>query len=773
MRIKVFPVDVTYAVTESEPEIRVFGVDPAGRPIAIAHRGFRPYFYAVVEGEEALARLKRMKDVISVHGDNKKLFGRPIDVAKVIVTAPDKVREARERAKAVAGVKDVLEADIRFTLRYMIDKGIKPGWVEYEVEEGGWLGRGVEASYRALGDPVQLDSMDVPQLKYVALDIETYNPRGTPSPERDPVIIISLMDWNGNVYLFINEGDEGKMIGEFVSKFNELNPDIVFGYNSGRFDLPYLSRRASVLGVGLPLSKYGTEPEQSTYGHWSIIGRAHIDLFNIIDEMSDVKRKSLDYAAEYFGVMKRSERTLIPGHRIYEYWDDPANRGELLKYARDDVVSTLRLGEKLLPHVIQLASISGLPLDQVVEASVGARVEWMIMHEAFKIGELAPNRADRESEPYKGAMVLEPRPGLHENVVVLDFSSMYPSIMMRFNVSPDTLTDEADCDCYVAPEVGHKFLKSPRGLYPSMLQKLVEARRAIRDEMKRFKEGSPGFIYLDERQRALKIMANAMYGYCGWAGARWYRREVAEAVTAWGRSLLMDAIRHAESMGGKVIYGDTDSLFLLNDENVVRSVMDYMAGKGFEVKVDKAYVKLLITESKKRYVGLLSNGEVDIVGFEAVRGDWCDLAKEVQETVAELVLKQGVDTAVDYVRTVVDELRRGRLGVDELIIWKTLDKSVDEYKANAPHVAAARKLLERGFKVGKGDSIGFIVLKGGGRLADRVMPVPLLKGGEEIDVDYYVEKQVVPAAMRILGPLGVDENRLFGKRGGGILDFLG
>ncbi len=155
----------------------------------------------------------------------------------------------------------------------------------------------------------------------------------------------------------------------------------------------------------------------------------------------------------------------------------------------------------------------------------------MIMHEAFKIGELAPpNRVDRESEPYKGAMVLEPRPGLHENVVVLDFSSMYPSIMMRFNVSPDTLTDEAECDCYVAPEVGHKFLKSPRGLYPpSMLQKLVEARRIIRDEMKRFKEGSPEFIYLDERQRALKIMANACMdtvaglGGPGGIGGRWPR----------------------------------------------------------------------------------------------------------------------------------------------------------------------------------------------------------------------------------------------------------
>ncbi len=163
--------------------------------------------------------------------------------------------------------------------------------------------------------------------------------------------------------------------------------------------------------------------------------------------------KSLDRAAEFFGIMKRDERVLIPGHRIHEYWDDESKRDQLLKYARDDIVSTYGLAEKLLPFAIQLSSISGLPLDQVGAASVGARVEWMIFYEAVKRGgELAPNREERPYETYKGAVVLEPRPGLHEDIAVIDFSSMYPNIMMKYNVSPDTLVHGGDCgDCNVAP----------------------------------------------------------------------------------------------------------------------------------------------------------------------------------------------------------------------------------------------------------------------------------------------------------------------------------
>lgn len=360
---------------------------------------------------------------------------------------------------------------------------------------------------------------------------------------------------------------------------------------------------------------------------------------------------------------------------------------------------------------------------------------------------------------------------------MIDFSSMYPSIMMKYNVSPDTLV-LGDCgDCYVAPEVNYKFRKSPEGLYPGLLKILVESRRRVRDLMKKYPENSPEWVLLNERQRALKVMANAMYGYCGWlGGARWYRREVAEAVTAWGRNLLKTVIEKARSLGLPIIYGDTDSLFVKNISDKVDALINYINNElGFEVKVDKVYRRVLFTEAKKRYVGLTIDGEVDIVGFEAVRGDWAEIAKDVQENVAEIVLTTGdVSKAVSYVKSVIDKVKAYQFDIDDVIIWKTLDKSLNEYKVLTPHVAAAKQLVEAGYKVGKGDMIGYVVVKGGGaKLAYKVKPYILVKDIREIDVDYYVEKQIVPAAMRILEVLGIKESQLMeGKAGKSILDYF-
>ncbi len=775
--------DITYGVVGSTPELRLFGITDDGKRVLVLDRSFRPYFYVIPSGDvnAVFNNVKKRLEgkVLNVEVVKRRLFGSEIDAIKVTATIPEKVRELRELAAEVPGVEDVLEADIRFSQRYLLDMGVKPSnWVvidQCEEVKGNYQ---VDLVCLAKTRPRMIEEHKLPNFKVLAFDIEVYNPRGMPNPDRDPVIIISTMTKEDGVKMFVADDNrnDAKVIREFLDYFKKYDPDIVVGYNNNGFDWPYLVNRSSRVGVRLALSRMGNPPEPSVYGHWSIIGRANVDLYNFIEEINEIKVKSLDRAAEFFGIMKRSERVLIPGHRIHEYWDDRNKRELLLKYARDDVVSTYGLAEKLLPFAIQLSSISGLPLDQVGAASVGARVEWMIFYEAVKRGELAPNREERPYETYKGAVVLEPRPGLHEDIAVIDFSSMYPSIMMKYNVSPDTLV-LGDCkDCYVAPEVNYRFKKSPEGLYPGLLRVLVESRRRVRDLMKKYPENSPEWVLLNERQRALKVMANAMYGYCGWLGARWYRREVAEAVTAWGRNLLKTVIEKARSLGLPIIYGDTDSLFVKNISDKVDALINYINNElGFEVKVDKVYRRVLFTEAKKRYVGLTVDGEVDIVGFEAVRGDWAEIAKDVQENVAEIVLTTGdVSKAVSYVKSVIDKVKAYQFDIDDVIIWKTLDKSLNEYKVLTPHVAAAKQLVEAGYKVGKGDMIGYVVVKGGGaKLAYKVKPYILVKDIREIDTDYYVEKQIVPAAMRILEVLGIKESQLMeGKAGKSILDYF-
>jgi DNA polymerase I len=783
MELTFWLLDVTYGVVGNAPELRLFGITNNDKRVLVLDRSFRPYFYVLPSGDSStvLANIKRKLEgrVLGVELVKRRLFGGEVDAIKVTATIPEKVRELREIAAEIPGVKDVLEADIRFSQRYLLDMGVKPSnWVvvdQCEEVKGNYQ---VDLVCLAKTRPRMIEEHKLPNFRILALDIEVYNPRGMPNPDRDPIIIISTMTKEDGIKMFVADDskNDAKIIREFVDYLRKYDPDIIVGYNNNGFDWPYLVNRSSRVGVKLTISRMGNPPEPSVYGHWSVIGRANVDLYNFIEEMGEIKVKSLDRAAEFLGVMRRDERVLIPGHRIYEYWDDKSKRDLLLRYARDDVVSTYGLAEKLLPFAIQLSSISGLPLDQVGASSVGARVEWMIFYEAVKRGELAPNREERPYETYKGAVVLEPRPGLHEDIAVIDFSSMYPSIMMKYNASPDTLVI-GDCnDCYVAPENNYRFRKTPEGLYPGLLRVLVESRRKVRELMKNYPENSPDWVLLNERQRALKVMANAMYGYCGWLGARWYRREVAEAVTAWGRNLLKTVIEKARSLGLPIIYGDTDSLFVKNIGDKVDALINYINNElGFDVKVDKVYRRVLFTEAKKRYVGLTIDGEVDIVGFEAVRGDWAEVAKDVQENVAEIVLKTGdVGKAVAYVKSIIDKLKAFQFDIDDVIIWKTLDKSLNEYKVLTPHVAAAKQLIEAGYKVGKGDMVGYVIVKGGGaKLAYKVKPYILIKDIREIDVDYYIEKQVIPAAMRILEVLGVKESQLMeGKAGKSILDFF-
>lgn len=784
MEISFWLLDITYAVVGGAPEIRMFGIDRNGERIVVVDRSFRPYFYIEGGPHNLRQALAAVAPIESLEVVERKLFGRPITLTKVTAKIPEDVRKLRDAASALSGVRGVYEADIRFYMRYMVDTGVVPSaWHVAEVSEEGRLGSLKKYLVKRPPTPILEKAGVLPDLRVLAFDIEVYNERGTPDPSRDPVIIISYKDSQGREGVLTSDGrDDRPLIRKFVEYIRSFDPDIILGYNSNGFDWPYLAERARRLGLSLSIDRMGGQPQQSVYGHWSILGRANLDLYNIIEEVPEIKVKTLDRAAEYFGVMRRDERVLIPGHRIYEYWDDPKRRPLLLRYSLEDAVSTYGLGEKLLPFLIQLSSVSGIPLDQVAAASVGARVEWLLMRYAYRAGEVAPNREERPYEPYKGAIVLEPRPGIYSDVAVLDFTSMYPSIIMRYNLSPDTYLEPGEPDppegVHVAPEVGHRFRRAPTGFIPQVLSSLVKLRREVRGAMLRIDPNSVEYKLLDERQRALKIMANAMYGYMGWIGARWYKREVAESVTAYARSILLDVIKYARALGLDVIYGDTDSLFIKNNP-IIEKIIDYVNKKyEIEIKLEKIYRKILFTESKKRYAGLLDDGRIDIVGFEVVRGDWCELAKEVQLNVIEYILKsqdikEAKSNVINYVKTIIENLKEYKVNIDDLIIWKTLDKDLNEYKVMTPHLYAAKLLEKSGFRVHKGMTIGYVIIRGGDKITYKAKPYILINDLKEIDIDYYIEKQIIPAALRIAEVVGVREGD-FISRGGGksLLDFL-
>src|SRR5256712_6796245 len=215
------------------------------------------------------------------------------------------------------------------------------------------------------------------------------------------------------------------------------------------------------------------------------------------------------------------------------------------------------------------------------------------MMEAHRLGELIPGREELNIIPYKGAIVLEPSVGLHDNVAVLDFSAMYPSLMVKYNISPDTLVNRRGDDVFEVPEVGHHFRKNPPGFYKIVLSQLIASRQEAKQEAAKTPRGTPERKILKAREKATKVITNATYGYAGWAGSRWYSKQVAESAAALGRDTINKSILIARNLGLRVLYGDTDSLFVGHDRTLVerflRTIEDDL---GLEINLSQVYRRI-------------------------------------------------------------------------------------------------------------------------------------------------------------------------------------
>jgi len=775
MKVTFWLLDVNYEVKNGKPEVWLWGIDDSGKRVLIIDRNFLAYFYAVVEESADSAKVveeiekEQYPFVVKLEIVKRKFFGKSVKAIKVYCKDPDVIPKYAKAFRRLEGVKDCLEDDIRYSMRYLIDNNVVPcGWHEIEAaEDKDTLSVQVDKIYTAKSYPKLVEKTEVPQMKILGFSTICYSREGSPKPDRNPITIISVATNRGEEKQFLaNEDKNDKPTLEaFIRYVRNFDPDIIVGYGINGQDWPYLNERCKKVGLHLHVDRAGTEPHTSVYGHVSLTGRENLDLSDFADEFPEVKVKTLENLADYLGVMKIEKRTLIENMDFADYWDDKAKREILKKFSIENTRSVMGIAEAILDFAMQLSNLVGLPLDHVGTAAVGFRVEWFLIKHAQKIGELVPKRIEQPYRPYVGAIVLNPEPGLHENIAVLDFKSMYPNLMITYNLSPDTYVPPKElipaCGVYEAPEVKHRFKKEPAGFYKEVLSYLIKVRDEIRSKMKVLSPESVEYRVLDARQKAVKVITNASYGYAGWIGARWYIKPVAEAATAWGRHTILNAIDMAKKAELKVVYGDTDSIFMKHEPEKIEKLSKQIEEKlGLEIKPDKVYVRIFFTEAKKRYAGLLPDGQLDIVGLEVIRGDWATIAKNVQEKVLEIILKeQSPKKAARFVQQFIYDLRQKRVPYRDLIIWKTLTKPVEEYEVKASHVEVAKMLMEKGWKLAIGDKIGYVAVLGSGRLYERVKPY-MLASYEEIDIEYYVSKQVVPAAARILESFGITEEQL-------------
>jgi DNA polymerase I len=768
--------DVNYEQRENKPQLWMWGIDTQGKRILIVDKNFQDYFYIVLkEGANPETVVKQITKtafplITKTEPTEKKYFGKPVKTIKVYCQTPEAMPKYAKALQKLEGVKECLEDDLRYAMRYLIDNDVGPcGWHTIETEESKVKAQ-VDAVYEAKNPPKHITDPKQPTLRILGFSMVCYSAEGTAKPDKDPVVIISIVTNTGEKRQLIAENEDDKaIILSFTEYIRKFDPDLIVGFGTNSHDWAYLIARVKKHGINLNVDRTDTAPHTSVYGHISITGRVNIDWYDYADELPEVKLKTLENIADYLDAFKLEKRTLIDETEIPKFWQDKQKRPALLKHSEENTASIMGITDAMLDFAMQLSALVGLPLDHVGTAAVGFRTEWYLTREAYRINELIPKRQERPYIPYTGGMVTVPKPGMHENVAVLDFKSMYPSIMITYNISPDTYVPkdepEPKTGVYTTPEVKHRFRKEPPGFYKTVLTHLIQARDEIRPKLKKLNPKSPEYRALDARQKAVKVITNASYGYTGWIGARWYIKPVAEAAAAWGREAIQKTIKQAQKLGLQVIYSDTDSVFVTNEPAKIQKFSQEIDKTlGLEIKPDKTYTRILFTEAKKRYCGLLPNGELDIVGLEVVRGDWAAVAKNLQEKVLEILLKEkSPQKAADYVRQYISDVKTGTVPYREFIIWKTLTKAPEKYAVKAPHVEAARLLKKEGLDLTLGDKIGYVIVEGEGKLYAKAKPF-MFATEKDLDTEYYITNQVVPAAARVLAMFGIKEEELYATK---------
>lgn len=752
--------DADYILRNEKPVVRLFYKTENGREVEEV-TDFKPYFYAIPV--EATSELK--KAVLEIEGivgaEPVKMIDmeKEIDVLKIFATIPRDVAELRGKVRGLDECKEVREADIPFAKRYLIDSGLVP-----------------------------MENAEEINLNVAAFDIEVLVSKGEPKADRDPVIMISYADSKGMERVWTYRGassgldylevvaDEKSMIERFIKTVNEQEIDILLGYNTDNFDFPYLKERADKLNTKLTLGLDGGEVRLERRGMnlgARVRGRPHVDLYPVCRQVFNLPRYRLE---DVYLEVAGEEKEDINVRDIPKFWNSEDDFKILAEYSLSDAVAVLKISEALLPLQYELSRIVKQPIYEVSRMGSGQRVENLLIEHAFEKKILVPNRpsdseiGERQVTSYVGAYVVEPEKGIHDNIVLFDFRSLYPSIIISHNVDPATL----DCNCckdgFVAPNK-HHFCKKNRGFIPEILGGIIARRIEIKKRLKEGKDPEKDRV-LDVQQHAIKILANSMYGYYAFQRARWYCRPCAEAITGWGREYIHKTIDKAKSYGFDVIYGDTDSIFIVKPDEADRSRILEDA-KGFKQSINDELPEAMELElegfyprgifiTKKRYALIDEKGKITVKGLETRRRDWSNVAKETQDKVLDAILRdKDPAKAAETVKEVVQNIKQGNVKLKDLTINTQMTRNLGEYVQPGPHIIAVKRAMKEGMDFKQGDIITYVVTKKGTSISDKARVIDFVKEGE-YDPNYYINNQVLPAVMRILEALGYSEDELKG-----------
>nr|GMC79266.1 DNA polymerase delta catalytic subunit [Ipomoea batatas]GMC90235.1 DNA polymerase delta catalytic subunit [Ipomoea batatas] len=763
---------------------------------------------------------------------------------KIVVALPTMVTTCRgilDRGIQIdgLGMKSFMtyESNVLFALRFMIDCGVVGGnWIE--VPAGKYKKSSKNISYSQLEfDCLYSDLIShkpegefskMAPFRILSFDIECAGRKGHfPEPIHDPVIqVANLVTLQGQDQPFVRNVMTLKscspIVGVDVMSFEterevllawrdfvrEVDPDIIIGYNICNFDLPYLIRRAEALGmVEFPIlgrvRNSRVRVKETTFSsrqlgtreskEITLEGRVQFDLLQVVQRDYKLSSYSLNSVSAHF----LNEQKEDVHHSIISDLQNgnSETRRRLAVYCLKDAYLPQRLLDKLMfiYNYVEMARVTGVPISFLLSRGQSIKVLSQLLRKAKEKNLVIPNvkQAGSEQGTYEGATVLEPRAGFYEKpIATLDFASLYPSIMMAYNLCYCTLVTPDDVrklnlppECVNKTPSGETFVKSnlQKGILPEILEELLAARKRAKADLKEAKDPLEKAV-LDGRQLALKISANSVYGFTGATVGQLPCLEISSSVTSYGRQMIEHTKKLVEDkfkvLGGyqhnaEVIYGDTDSVMVQFGVSTVEEAMnlgreaaDFISGtfiKPIRLEFEKVYYPYLLI-SKKRYAGLLWTNpdkfdKMDAKGIETVRRDNCLLVKNlVTECLHKILIDRDVPGAVQYVKNTISDLLMNRMDLSLLVITKGLTKTGDDYEVKAAHVELAERMRKRdpATAPNMGDRVPYVIVKAakGAKAYEKSEdPIYVLENNIPIDPQYYLENQISKPLLRIFEPI--------------------
>jgi len=681
---------------------------------------FRPYFY-VPENEAKL-----LNKIVSI--DSKiytSLFGDK--VRRVYTSLPQEVPDAK-----IFFTKNY-EADVRFNIRYWIDK---------------------------IADNIY----NLSKYKYIFMDIETDDRLGLPNFYEPVQAILSIAIYNSYTkekILFLLENgkefnitllkdyklksfkNEVELLTNFIEYINIEDFDVIMGWNIVGFDIPYIVARALKIGTNIlklsPIEKVYIDRNDEVV----IKGRVIMDMMYCFTKMqgkSSKYDKLDDIGNEFLG----SGKTHHLGGKMWETYQNKMDM--FVEYAINDVEIMIALDKKLeITNYFESISDLGFPMEVVLKNEEKTQLtDILLLRYAKKNNIILPSKKENLIDAtYEGAKVFEPLKGVFSNVAVFDVQRMYPSIIKSFNMSPECLVNvgenyhSIDVELIIDKDLptektikeNIKIDKSRVGIIPSLFDYLIKLRKFYQGEMKKHPYGSDEYKNFDNKQFNMKTLTNQIYGQLATKGCRLYCIELASATTAVGRKILLSIKKHVESIGLTVIAGDTDSVIVNGfktreeykkaneeankylNENLKKEFPEFDGD--IKLEFAKVYSKIMFIGKKKKYFGALKweekTGETkncgecyycktygvcydifEIKGFEAIRSNTPNFVEDFQIELMYMILFSDKEKTDKFIYDFIKEITLENYTLEDLAIPVGIGKNLNSYKGNSPHIRGAK-----------------------------------------------------------------------------------